>query len=647
MSLEISMHSDRCFRALIEHSTDAIALLNPDGTVTYASLSIERILGYTPQEFITINGFDVIHPGDIPSFAHTFQQLLATPGLVDTKQFRSRHKDGTWRWVEATVTNLLHDPDVQAIVTNLHDITEWKQAEEELRALAEQKERYVGATIVKITEWKQTEESEQLFRLLADGAPVMIWTSGIDKLCTYFNAPWLAFTGRTLEQELGNGWAEGVYPADKQRCLDIYTSSFDARKPFSMDYRLRRFDGQYRWVLDNGIPFYTPDGTFTGYIGSCIDITERRSLEQQLQYSEQKLRSLVESNIVGVAVTDAEGRVYEVNNHLVQMLGYSQEELLSETMRMQHLLVPEYQEVRARAWKTLVSQGASLPEEKVYVRKDGSLLPTLVAAATINQERSRALVMFLDISDRKEAERRKQEFLGMVSHELRTPLTAIMGLIELALMQIDLRLRSLAPDAEELINQVEQVLKRASGQVEIETRLVEELLNVSRLELHKFELSLRRENLVTIVQETVANQQQAARTRHIELALPPDEVVPVMVDAGRIGQVLTNYLTNALKYAPVDRAISVRLEVEASVARVLVRDQGPGLILEQQQHIWERFYQVAAPGHQGPDGGLGLGLAIAKAIIEHHHGQVGVESAPGRGSTFWFTLPRASKETLE
>ena len=138
----------------------------------------------------------------------------------------------------------------------------------------------------------------------------------------------------------------------------------------------------------------------------------------------------------------------------------------------------------------------------------------------------------------------------MVSHELRTPLTSILGLIELALMHIELRPRSLPAEAEGLLHKIEKLLKRADGQVEIEARLVEELLEVSRLEIHPFEPSLQPENLVTIVQETVATQQQAARTRSIELVLPAEEVVPVLADADRIEQVLTNYLTNALKYAP-------------------------------------------------------------------------------------------------
>jgi signal transduction histidine kinase len=168
---------------------------------------------------------------------------------------------------------------------------------------------------------------------------------------------------------------------------------------------------------------------------------------------------------------------------------------------------------------------------------------------------------------------------------------------------------------------------------------VEELLEVSRLEMHKFELTVQRENLVTIVEEAVANQQQVVRERRIELALPPSDKVPVMVDAGRIGQVLSNYLTNALKYAPHSQVVSVHLEVAGSKARVSVSDEGPGLTLEEQQQIWERFNQVSGPGKRGPDGGLGLGLAIAKAIIEQHQGQVGVESTPGRGSIFWFTLP--------
>ena len=167
-----------------------------------------------------------------------------------------------------------------------------------------------------------------------------------------------------------------------------------------------------------------------------------------------------------------------------------------------------------------------------------------------------------------------------------------------------------------------------------------DLLEVSQLEMHQFTLSLHRENLVTIARETIASH-QATNTRDIKLDLPPAEVLPVIADADRIGQVLTNYLTNAFKFAPADQVIAVEVEVEADYVRVAVRDRGPGLTQEQQQRVWEQFYQVTTPGHQGPERGLGLGLAIAKAIIEQHHGQVGVESAPGHGATFWFTLPLA------
>jgi PAS domain S-box-containing protein len=125
-------------------------------------------------------------------------------------------------------------------------------------------------------------ESEERFRLVANSAPVLIWMSGTDKLCTFFNQGWLSFTGRTMEQELGEGWIIGVHPEDVQHCLRTYSASFEARVRFEVEYRLRRFDGEYRWIVDYGTPRFEPDGTFCGYIGSAVDITERKSSEESL-----------------------------------------------------------------------------------------------------------------------------------------------------------------------------------------------------------------------------------------------------------------------------------------------------------------------------------------------------------------------------
>src|SRR4029077_18289471 len=138
-----------------------------------------------------------------------------------------------------------------------------------LAALAEEHEQ--AAHVVR--------ESEERFRLVANTAPVMIWTAGTDRLCSYVNQPWLDFTGRPLEAELGNGWAEGVHNEDLKYCLETYSLAFDQRQSFAMEYRLRRNDGEYRWILDTGVPRFNSNGSFAGYIGSCLDFTERKLAE--------------------------------------------------------------------------------------------------------------------------------------------------------------------------------------------------------------------------------------------------------------------------------------------------------------------------------------------------------------------------------
>jgi diguanylate cyclase (GGDEF)-like protein/PAS domain S-box-containing protein len=175
---------------------------------------------------------------------------------------------------------------------------------------------------------KQLQESESRFRVLADSAPVLIWIAGLDKLCFHFNKVWLDFTGRTLEQEQGNGWVEGVHPDDRQQCLDIYINSFDAQLPFKMEYRLRRYDGEYRWLLDNGVPRFSADGTFLGYIGSCIDITDRKQTEQLLQRESEKNLALLRNASDGIHILNSDGTIFEVSDSFCSMLGYQHNEMI-------------------------------------------------------------------------------------------------------------------------------------------------------------------------------------------------------------------------------------------------------------------------------------------------------------------------------
>lgn len=162
------------------------------------------------------------------------------------------------------------------------------KAEQEFKRLSDLK----AAAQSHLNEERFEKESEQRFRDVADTAPVMIWVSAPDKSCTYVNKPWVDFKGSTLEKELGNGWLEGVHPEDIESCRETFFSSIDARRPFEMEYRLLRYDDQYRWIYDAGIPRFSSDGTFLGFIGSCIDLTERKESEVELKQAHEELQQL-------------------------------------------------------------------------------------------------------------------------------------------------------------------------------------------------------------------------------------------------------------------------------------------------------------------------------------------------------------------
>lgn len=255
--------------------------------------------------------------------------------------------------------------------------------------------------------------------------------------------------------------------------------------------------------------------------------------------------------------------------------------------------------------------------------------------------REREVARANELAALKDAKGQMDTFLGMASHELKTPLSSI----KLGLQVHARRLRRLAERDRERLADLEPILEglaRTEGQEQRLERLVNDLLDVSRIDAGKLELRLEWTDLVEIARSAVEEQQQARPNRTIVLEISADRRMPVYADEGRLEQVVSNYLTNALKYSPEDRPVGVGVQEAEQQVGIWVRDEGPGLSVEEQAHIWERFHRARGIEVQSGTGvGLGLGLHICRTIIERHHGQVGVESTPGMGSTFWFTLPRS------
>ena len=300
---EALSESEERYRTVAETASDAIVSIDENSTILFANSATAQVFGYKPNEVVGKN-LTMLMP-DYMRHLHEagLQRYVATGKRHlnwDATELPGLHKDGYEIPLEVSFGE--HTKAGKRYFTGFaRDISERKRAEQALR------------------------ESEQRLRVVTDATPVMIWMSGTDKLCYYFNKSWLDFVGRTLEQEMGNGWAENVHPDDFDRCLQVYVTCFDARQPFEMEYRIRHHSGQYRWILDHGVPRYTPDGTFEGYVGGCLDIQGQKQAEEALHRNaswlagqkeafqtavngaplEESLRALIKA---AIEQTDAEAR---------------------------------------------------------------------------------------------------------------------------------------------------------------------------------------------------------------------------------------------------------------------------------------------------------------------------------------------------
>jgi PAS domain S-box-containing protein len=534
-------------------------------------------------------------------------------------------------------------------------------------------------------------ESESRFRIMANTAPVKVWMAGPDGLRDWFNERWLRFSGRTLMQEAGHGWLDGVHEGDAARRLAAWQEALAGREPFEIEYRLRRADGQYRWLLEHGQPRFAPDGSFAGYVGSAVDVTDRRRQQERLVMLAETSHALTKAGLdldrvaqamvervaetVGglcvLRLLSADGRRLEPLAHhhrdpparaqiagvlgpvpaTAGILGRAVQSM--EVQWRPHITVQEMMRdapgrtdlrdyLAATGLSSLIvaplladghvlgtlalMRGRDGPE---FTAEDRDLAAALASRAGAAVENARLLRD--EHAARAEAEsanRLKDEFLATLSHELRTPLNAIVGWTEL------LRGGQLEPAT------TARALETIARNARIQTELVNDVLDVSRIISGNFRIRLASVSLPTVLEAALETVRPTAQAKGIQLEATVDpDVSSVAGDASRLQQVAWNILSNAVKFTPAGGRVTVRLVAGHGRVDLLVADTGIGIEASFLPHVFERFRQGDSSTTRA-HGGLGLGLAIVRHIVELHGGTVEARSdGRGAGATFIVKLP--------
>ncbi len=618
-------------------------------SATFISENVLSVFGYTPQEFLSYPGFwaDHIYPEDKERVFSGLTDILNKGSHIH--EYRFRVKDDSYRWVHDEL-KVIHDNDLNPVKMHgyITDITERMRAEEALR------------------------EREQSYKTLADSGHALIWTSGTDKLCDYFNRPWLEFTGRTLEQEMGNGWAEGIHPVDRQHCLNTYSEAFDRRESFSLEYRLKRYDGEYRWIIDEGCPRFDSKGEFIGYIGHCLDITERKQAEEALDREQYLMYALMNNVPDSIYFKDRASRFIRIGKAQAKLFGLSDpseaegktdfdfftEEHARQAYNDEQEIIRTGQPMskeEKETWADRPDTWASTSKLPLH-DKEGNIIGTFGISMDITRLKNDELLLkeknkeiegrnkeyqqlnkkLLQINKKlkqakekvEESDKLKTAFLQNISHEIRTPLNGIIGFSDMITNP------DLTPEKQE---QYFKIIRNSGDQL---ISIMNDIIVIATIEAGQEETHEKETNINKFLQLIKSQNTLSAETKNLSFtvssALTDNEAI-VLADETKLIQILTNLVSNAIKFT-TEGFIKVNCRLDGNFLKFAVEDTGIGIPPEMHEKIFGRFFQI---DHSETRlyGGTGLGLSIVKSYVHFLNGEIHLDSIPGKGSTFYFTVP--------
>jgi len=578
---------------ILETMNDAFMFVDTQWRITYLNQRAASIYQRTREE-LSGNIFWDVFPETIGSrFATNYFKAANTQKPVHFVELYPPLNI----WVEVHV-----DPSPQGLAIYFLDVTQRMKAEEVLH------------------------NSEERFRSIWEQATDAMALSDPDGIVLLANPAYYALYGYSPEEVIGKSFAV-IFPEELRTwAIEEYSNTFhNASIAPMVEASIRRKDGTER-VVESRYHFLSQNGQRTAMVSVVRDITEPKRAQEALQRLQVRSQRLMESNIIGVMIADT-STILEANDAFLEMIGATQDDLNQRTIRWADITPSEYAPLDQSKLEELREHGSCVPYEKEYMRPDGSRIPILIGATLLQEEPLQWVCFVLDITERKQLEQRKDEFISIASHELRTPLTTLKALIQIGKRKVE---RQGIPDAISSFSKMETQINKL-------IKLVADLLDVSKIQAGKLDYATEVVALDTVILESVETVQQISPKHTISVHGPSN--ICIIGDKDRLEQVFTNLINNAIKYSPKAATVDVFMEATQEEVIVKIQDYGSGIPREHQGKIFDRFYRVS-DGKIASTPGLGMGLYISYEIVTRHEGTITVESEEGKGATFIVTLPR-------